>query len=222
MRRPRPAQTPHTLATMTIDAVFFDVGEVLVDETREYGTWADWLGIPRHTFSAVFGAIGTLARAMTDRASGTVLACLYAADRYHHLATEIRPRLAAGHTVISDRYLASGLVMQRLDGLNPDYLHTINADADLPHLAIILTADPATVHGRLVGRRTHNRYQRRPDSSSSEVGYHANAADRLEQAGAPTLRLDTTGLSPALVADHVLNRIATVSDAAQTHTLEPQ
>ncbi|MEU4449503.1 HAD-IA family hydrolase [Actinosynnema sp. NPDC050801] len=40
-----------------IEAVFFDVGEILVDETREYGTWADWLGVPRHTFSAVFGAI---------------------------------------------------------------------------------------------------------------------------------------------------------------------
>ncbi|MBB5159307.1 HAD family hydrolase [Saccharopolyspora phatthalungensis] len=39
-----------------ICAVFFDVGETLVDETREYGTWADWLGVPRHTFSAVFGA----------------------------------------------------------------------------------------------------------------------------------------------------------------------
>jgi HAD superfamily hydrolase (TIGR01662 family) len=42
---------------MTIRAVWFDVGEVLIDETREYGTWADWLGIPRHTFSAVFGAV---------------------------------------------------------------------------------------------------------------------------------------------------------------------
>src|SRR2546426_11643596 len=40
-----------------IQAVFFDVGECLVDETREYGTWADWLGVPRHTFSAVFGAV---------------------------------------------------------------------------------------------------------------------------------------------------------------------
>lgn len=28
-----------------------------VDETREYGTWADWLGVPRHTFSAMFGAV---------------------------------------------------------------------------------------------------------------------------------------------------------------------
>ncbi|MGV9313544.1 HAD family hydrolase [Streptomyces sp. NPDC003691] len=40
-----------------IRAVVFDVGECLVDETREYGTWADWLRIPRHTFAAVFGAV---------------------------------------------------------------------------------------------------------------------------------------------------------------------
>ncbi|WP_240617115.1 HAD family hydrolase [Nocardioides speluncae] len=40
-----------------IRAVVFDVGECLVNETREYGTWADWLGVPRHTFSAVFGAV---------------------------------------------------------------------------------------------------------------------------------------------------------------------
>lgn len=42
---------------MPIRAVWFDVGEALIDETREYGTWADRLGIPRHTFSAVFGAV---------------------------------------------------------------------------------------------------------------------------------------------------------------------
>jgi HAD superfamily hydrolase (TIGR01549 family) len=42
---------------MTIKAVVFDVGECLVDETREYGTWADWLGVPRHTFAAQFGAV---------------------------------------------------------------------------------------------------------------------------------------------------------------------
>ena len=40
-----------------IGAVIFDVGECLVNETREYGTWADWLGVPRHVFSAVFGAV---------------------------------------------------------------------------------------------------------------------------------------------------------------------
>lgn len=45
-----------TVLTM-IAAVVFDVGETLVDESREYGTWADWLGVPRRTFSAVFGAV---------------------------------------------------------------------------------------------------------------------------------------------------------------------
>ncbi|MFH8471670.1 HAD family hydrolase [Streptomyces sp. NPDC018000] len=40
-----------------IRAVVFDVGECLVDETREYGTWADWLGVPRHTFVSMFGAV---------------------------------------------------------------------------------------------------------------------------------------------------------------------
>ena len=31
----------------SIEAVVFDVGETLVDETRPWGEWADHLGIPR-------------------------------------------------------------------------------------------------------------------------------------------------------------------------------
>ena len=56
----RPSPGSPDLAKMyavIVDAVVFDVGETLVDETREYGAWADWLGVPRHTFSAVFGAV---------------------------------------------------------------------------------------------------------------------------------------------------------------------
>ena len=42
---------------MTIRAVVFDVGETLVDETRIWSDWADWLGVPRLTFLAVVGAL---------------------------------------------------------------------------------------------------------------------------------------------------------------------
>lgn len=42
---------------MAIRAVFFDVGETLVDETRAWGTWADWLGVPRFTFFAALGGL---------------------------------------------------------------------------------------------------------------------------------------------------------------------
>ena len=43
-----------------IRAVVFDVGETIVDETRPWGEWADWLGIPRLTLFAVLG--GAIAR----------------------------------------------------------------------------------------------------------------------------------------------------------------
>lgn len=38
------------------DIVVFDVGEVLIDETRVWGIWADILGVSRFTFAAVLGA----------------------------------------------------------------------------------------------------------------------------------------------------------------------
>ncbi len=38
------------------EAVVFDVGEVLIDETRVWAIWADILGISRFTFAAVLGA----------------------------------------------------------------------------------------------------------------------------------------------------------------------
>jgi FMN phosphatase YigB (HAD superfamily) len=41
---------------MTVEAVVFDVGETLVDETRTWSAWADWLGVPRLTFLSALGA----------------------------------------------------------------------------------------------------------------------------------------------------------------------
>jgi dTMP kinase len=63
------------------------------------------------------GPLGTLARHGTDTYSGYVLACLVAADRYHHLATDIRPNLAAGRIVVCDRYVPSSYVLQLMDGV---------------------------------------------------------------------------------------------------------
>jgi HAD superfamily hydrolase (TIGR01509 family) len=42
---------------MPITTVVFDVGETLVDETRHWGEWADWMGVPRLTLFAVLGAV---------------------------------------------------------------------------------------------------------------------------------------------------------------------
>lgn len=40
-----------------ITTVVFDVGETLVDETRHWGEWADWLGVPHLTFFAALGVV---------------------------------------------------------------------------------------------------------------------------------------------------------------------
>ena len=42
---------------MPLKAVFFDVGETLVDETRIWAGWADWLGVPRLTLFGVLGGV---------------------------------------------------------------------------------------------------------------------------------------------------------------------
>jgi len=42
---------------MPVTTVVFDVGETLVDETRHWTLWADWMGVPTFTFFAVLGAV---------------------------------------------------------------------------------------------------------------------------------------------------------------------
>ncbi|WP_160330387.1 HAD family hydrolase [Sphaerimonospora mesophila] len=49
-----------TYATGVVRAVVFDIGETLVRDDRYWGSWADWLGVPRHTLSALVGAVTAL------------------------------------------------------------------------------------------------------------------------------------------------------------------
>jgi len=74
---------------VTIRAVVFDVGETLVDETRAWSSWADWLGIPRLTFFAVCGAV--IARGIGDH-----LEPFRILRPGLDLAAEVRKREAAG------------------------------------------------------------------------------------------------------------------------------
>jgi FMN phosphatase YigB (HAD superfamily) len=45
-----------------VRAVVFDVGETVLDDSREWGAWADWVGVSRHTFSTVLGAVTAAGR----------------------------------------------------------------------------------------------------------------------------------------------------------------
>lgn len=49
-----------------IHAAVFDVGETLMDDSTFWGSWADWLGVPRHTLSALVGVVTALGQDNAD------------------------------------------------------------------------------------------------------------------------------------------------------------
>jgi dTMP kinase len=153
------------------------------------------------------GPIGDLCRALTPTVTGHALACLYAADRYHHVETEIRPLMEAGKIVISDRYVPSALVMQRFDGVDPGFLWQLNAEADRPDLAVILQADPEVITERLSDRGPRNRFQRIPGSSHAEVDFYRQAAERLAQLGFDVFTVDCNHRQPEQVAACIRDRL---------------
>ncbi|WP_432994727.1 HAD family hydrolase [Dactylosporangium sp. CA-233914] len=71
-----------------IDTIFLDVGGTILDESREFEAWADWLGVPRHTLSAVFGAV--IARGLDYRETFQVFRPGF------DLAAELERRAVAG------------------------------------------------------------------------------------------------------------------------------
>jgi HAD superfamily hydrolase (TIGR01662 family) len=92
---------------MRLRAVVFDVGETIVDETRAWSAWADWLGIPRLTFLAVCGAV--IARGVADHREPFRIF-----RPGLDLAEELRKREAAG---VGDAITAEDLYPDAIDCL---------------------------------------------------------------------------------------------------------
>ncbi|MFM2024586.1 MAG: hypothetical protein RLZZ56_599, partial [Actinomycetota bacterium] len=74
-------------------------------------------------------------------------ALLYAADRAHHVATKVRPALAAGQVVITDRFLDSSVAYQGAGRkLSAEEVRNISVwavDGLLPDLTILLDLEAA-------------------------------------------------------------------------------
>lgn len=156
-------------------------------------------------------SLGEIARHDTAVYAGHALACLVAADRYHHLVTEIRPKLAAGQIVLCDRYVPSSYVLQRRDGVPLAFIEDLNADADTPDLAVILTADAEVAAGRIARRGAHNRFEASEDASRIEVELYRDTVSRLAAHGYTLLVIDTTNASPQRVAADIAGRITALA-----------
>lgn len=82
-------------------------------------------------------------------------ALLFAADRAHHVATKIRPALARGAVVISDRYLDSSVAYQGASrNLGQDEIRDLSlwaVDGLLPDVTVLVDV-PAEVGAERVGK----------------------------------------------------------------------
>lgn len=103
--------------------------------------------------------LGQFIRAEQDNFEGPALACLVTADRYGHIKEIIRPNLEQGKLVVTDRYFPSSLVYQVIDGLNTDYIWTLNKHIIWPDLFVHVVATPETIISRLSQRNTKTRFE---------------------------------------------------------------
>lgn len=82
-------------------------------------------------------------------------ALLYAADRAHHVSTVVRPALARGAVVVTDRYLDSSVAYQAGGReLGADEVENLSLWATgglLPHVTVLLDLDPAVGVARVPG-----------------------------------------------------------------------
>lgn len=152
-------------------------------------------------------ALGDLTRYGTDQYRGMTLACLVAADRYQHLEEEVRPAVARGDIVVCDRYIASSLVLQVMDGVARDFVWELNRHADMPDLAVILNARANIIAKRLADRGPHSRYERDPGNTERECASFREASRFLRAAGVRVLELDASTVGPDDIAREIVTAI---------------
>jgi HAD superfamily hydrolase (TIGR01662 family) len=72
-----------------METIVFDIGETITRDDRYWGSWADWLDVPRHTLSALVGAV--VAQGLDNAEALRLL------RPGIDVAAEYRAREAAGH-----------------------------------------------------------------------------------------------------------------------------
>ncbi|MBQ1052312.1 dTMP kinase [Micromonospora sp. C51] len=123
--------------------------------------------------------LGQLLRRQEDFLHGKALALALAADRVAHIENEIIPRLDDGFHVVTDRYVASSLVLQRVDGLDLAEIWSYNRYV-LPATVIYLEDDPDVIRARLDARPHLTRLER-AGSPEQELAHYRDAARHLHR-----------------------------------------
>lgn len=122
-------------------------------------------------------------RAIAADGDPMVEAALFVADHAVHLAEVVRPALADGRIVISDRYSDSRFAYQEvsLAGVHPDphgWLEAVHAGWSVrPDMTILLVLPVAVAMSRLAGLCEQEHFERQEFLESVQKNYLARAAE---------------------------------------------
>jgi dTMP kinase len=159
--------------------------------------------------------LGNTIRAAEASVAGRGLACLVAGDRHQQIATEILPALRRGAVVLCDRYVESSLVLQRMDGVDVEFILAINSGILRPDLRVRLFARTDVLVRRLAERPRDSarRFESLPGAPERELELYTAADDLLgRNHGVPAEVIDTSDTQAAAlgarVAELVLRRLA--------------
>src|SRR5260221_1600458 len=152
---------------------------------------AEHLGAHAHlTREPSDGPVGRLIREMLTGAhaiegasiSQSTFGLLFAADRLDHLQREVEPAIAAGKTVVSDRWYHSSLAYQGT-GADRDWIATLNARARRPDLTVFLNVRPdVAAKRRADAKRREELFEALRMQIEVDAGYRATI-EELRAAG---------------------------------------
>jgi dTMP kinase len=144
----------------------------------------------------------------TGEISPRAEALLYAADRAHHVYSVIRPALAKGEVVISDRYFDSSIAYQGAGRiLSPGEVARISrwaTESLFPTLTIVIDLSAETGIGRL---KSHDRLEAEPLAFHERVRQEFLQIARLD----PERYLVVDGTQTIeQIHNEIINRVATI------------
>lgn len=149
--------------------------------------------------------LGNFTRQIAETLESESLTCLVAADCYQHLGNEIIPNLKEKQVVLTDRYILSSLILQRMDNVDVDFILATNKNIILPDIQIVVTADQDVIQARLNERERLTRFEQ-GKRTSEELHFLKEGAEILKNLGVEIIIIENSGdlsTNVSAIAKHI-------------------
>lgn len=135
--------------------------------------------------------------------------CLgFVLDRYIHIEEVIKPALARGALVVSDRYKPSTLAYQTCQGLDRAWIQSLLVDQLNPDMYVLLDVPMKEASARVLARSTS------PDRFEAKMEFQQRVSDAYQWAviedGVPCATVSAGGLGILEVAELVREAVSDV------------